>query len=36
MFHLGWRFFPVVDLLDSASEADLAAAQSGLRELVWS
>jgi hypothetical protein len=36
MFHLGWRFFPVFDLLDSASEADLAAFQSGLRELVWS
>jgi hypothetical protein len=36
MFQLSWRFFPVFDLLDFASEADLAAAQSGLRQLFWS
>jgi hypothetical protein len=34
MLHLDWWFFPVFDLLDSASDADLAAAQGGPRELV--
>jgi hypothetical protein len=34
MFHLDWRFFPVFDLLDPATRAELAAAQNGLHELV--